>query len=64
VEVSAVTFPAYEQTEISTRSAKELESARALLESMKNARSNKPVETGDKTELELLKMKINLLGGF
>ena len=29
VEVSAVTFPAYEQTEISTRSAKELESARA-----------------------------------
>ena len=64
VEVSAVTFPAYEQTEISTRSAKELESARALLESMKNARSNKPVETGDNTELELLKMKINLLGGF
>lgn len=64
VEVSAVTFPAYEQTEISTRSAKELESARTLLESMKNARSNKPLEKGDKSELELLKMKINLLGGF
>ena len=64
VEISACTFPAYEGTEISTRSAKELESARALLESMRNARSNKPVETGDKNELELLKLKINLLGGF
>ena len=64
VEISACTFPAYEQTEISTRSAKELESARALLESMKKARSNKPLEKGDKNELELLKLKINLLGGF
>ena len=61
IEVSAVTFPAYEDTEISTRGAQELENARAVLEKMKNTRSN-AVETVN-TELELLKLKTQLIGG-
>lgn len=52
VEVSAVTFPAYEATSISARSKEALDSARSALE---NARQQKaePVDTG----LELLKAK-------
>lgn len=52
VEVSAVTFPAYEATSISARSKETLDSARSALE---NARQQKaePVDTG----LELLKAK-------
>lgn len=52
VEVSAVTFPAYEATSISARSKEALDSARSALE---NARQRKaePVDTG----LELLKAK-------
>lgn len=52
VEVSAVTFPAYEATSISARSKEVLDSARSALE---NARQQKaePVDTG----LELLKAK-------
>lgn len=53
VEVSAVTFPAYEATEINARSREELDSARAALE---NARA-KSVDT-DK-DLELAKAKYN-----
>ena len=53
VEVSAVTFPAYEATEIYARSREELDSARAALE---NARA-KSVDT-DK-DLELAKAKYN-----
>lgn len=48
IEVSAVTFPAYEDTTISTRNKEALESAKALLESRK-----KPLES----ELELAKAK-------
>ena len=55
VEVSAVTFPAYEATEINARSREELDSARAALE---NARA-KSVDT-DK-DLELEKAKYNYL---
>lgn len=55
VEVSAVTFPAYEATEINARSREELDSARATLE---NARA-KSVDT-DK-DLELEKAKYNYL---
>lgn len=52
VEISAVTFPAYEATSISARSKEALDSARSALE---NARQQKaePVDTG----LELLKAK-------
>lgn len=52
VEVSAVTFPAYEATEIYARSREELDSARAALE---NARA-KSVDTDN---LELEKAKYN-----
>lgn len=57
VEVSAVTFPAYEATDITARSQEALESARAALESARAERS-KSVETDDKA-LELAKAKFN-----
>lgn len=49
-EVSAVTFPAYEATEISARDKEALESAKATLDSVKLLESNK-------RELELYKAK-------
>ena len=58
VEVSAVTFPAYDATEIFARSKEALESARSALE---NARQQS-VETVD-TALELEKAKTKLLVG-
>lgn len=59
VEVSAVTFPAYESTSINARSKEALENARNALEKAKlNA---KPL---DKGELELLKEKTKILGGY
>lgn len=59
VEVSAVTFPAYEDTDISARSKEALDNARQAVET---ARHNEPssVETD---ELELLKEKTKILGG-
>lgn len=61
VEVSAVTFPAYDATSIQARSKSALENARALLEN--SARSvEKPVDTGIK-EIELLKLKTIILTG-
>lgn len=59
VEVSAVTFPAYENTEINARSKEALESARSALESARRQRAN-PLESG---LLELLKEKTKILGG-
>lgn len=59
VEVSAVTFPAYESTEISARDAKALESAKIALESARAARASSPVETGADDELLLEKAKFN-----
>lgn len=60
-EVSAVTFPAYEGTDISARSDKEaLESARQLLES-KRTEQRKAVETA--ATIEALKIKNRILGG-
>lgn len=53
LEVSAVTFPAYENTEISARDAQTLESARAALDS---ARKQDPPD-GESLELALLKAK-------
>ena len=56
VEVSAVTFPAYDSTEISARSKEALESARQELESAREQRA-KSVDTDD--SLELAKAKYN-----
>lgn len=58
VEVSAVTFPAYESTEINARSKEALDNARQAVDT---ARSNS-VDT-DKDALELLKLKTKILGG-
>ena len=59
VEVSAVTFPAYESTEIFARSKEALENARLTLENARQQRA-KPVETDT---LSLLKEKTKILGG-
>lgn len=58
IEVSCVSFPAYEDTYINIReqSREALDNARAELESLKQARA---VETA-KAELDLLKAKLNL----
>ena len=56
VEISAVTFPAYDSTEISARSKEALESARLELESAREQRA-KSVDTDD--SLELAKAKYN-----
>ena len=60
VEVSAVTFPAYESTEIYARSKEALDNARSALE---NARQQ-TAPTVDTGELELLHEKTKILGGF
>lgn len=57
VEVSAVTFPAYESTEINARSKEALENARLSLENAK--RQSAPSLEND--DLELLKMKTQTL---
>lgn len=54
VEVSAVTFPAYEATQINARSREALDNARAALES---ARAEKPVDTG----IDLAKAKFRFI---
>lgn len=62
VEVSAVTFPAYDATEINARNKEALENARSALENARKSRGQ-PVDTG---ELELLKERtktLNLIGG-
>ena len=56
-EISAVTWPAYDSTELYTRSKEALENARSALESARQ--QSAPLESGD--ELELLKAKINIL---
>lgn len=62
VEVSAVTFPAYEATEINARSKEALENARSALDSARQ-QSVKSVDTD--SELVLLKEKTKILtGGF
>ena len=58
VEVSAVTFPAYEATEINARSKSALDNARAALENVRGA----AVDTDD--ELELLKAKYEFKSKF
>ena len=63
VEVSAVTFPAYEATEIQARSKEALDNARSAVETARQKSAN--INSVD-TELELLKAKTQtliLLGG-
>lgn len=60
VEVSAVTFPAYESTEINARSKEALDNARSALDSARKQNA-KPLDSG---ELELLKEKTKILGGY
>ena len=59
VEVSAVTFPAYESTEINARDKSTLENARSAVDTARQSQQ-KSVDTD---ELELLKEKTKLLGG-
>lgn len=59
VEVSAVTWPAYESTMIDARSKEVLDNARLAVETAR-AKSEKPLDSG---VLELLKEKTKLLGG-
>lgn len=66
VEVSAVTFPAYEDTEIDARNKAALDNAKKALENAR-AKSNK-VDTGNDSDgnsklLELYKIKNQILGG-
>ena len=60
VEVSAVTFPAYESTEINARSKEALENARSAVETARRQRA----ASVDTSALELLKEKTKILGGF
>lgn len=60
VEVSAVTFPAYESTEINARCKGALENARSALD---NARQQNGDAVDTVNELELLKAKTQILGG-
>lgn len=64
VEVSAVTFPAYEATEIYTRSKEALESARSALESARQQSVENPVDTGINHEIELAKAKFDFKAKF
>lgn len=61
VEISAVTFPAYDATEISARDKNALESARAALESARRSQTD-AVDTVD--ELTLLKAKFTFKAKF
>lgn len=58
VEVSAVTFPAYQQTSINARGKEALESARSAVETARAAEAA-DVETKAKNSLELEKAKFN-----
>lgn len=61
VEVSAVTFPAYESTEIYARSKEALDNARSALESARQQKA-KSLESESST-IELLKEHTKILGG-
>lgn len=58
VEVSAVTFPAYEATEINARSKEALENARSALEKARQQNA-KPLDSGE--DINLLKEKLKLM---
>lgn len=58
VEVSCVTFPAYNATDINARSKEALDNARIELE---NAREQRAAEVETSKDIELLKARISLL---
>ena len=60
VEVSAVTFPAYKDTEISVRNKEALESAKLALENAKRSQQQS-LESERRSELELAKIKFEAL---
>jgi len=60
VEVSAVTFPAYESTEISVRNKEALESAKLALENAKRSQQQ-ALDSERRSELELAKIKFEAL---
>lgn len=64
IEVSAVTFPAYTDTSIQSRGAEVLESARAALDRAKEQRADIDSLESEKDNIELLKLKNIILGGF
>jgi HK97 family phage prohead protease len=55
VEVSAVTFPAYDSTEINARSKEALDSARSAVDTARQQRANESLES--EKELQLAKAK-------
>lgn len=61
VEVSAVTFPAYDTTEINARSKEALESARQAVETARKQKAGAQVDTRDKNNLELEKAKFEFI---
>lgn len=64
VEVSAVTFPAYNSTTINARSKEALENARSAVETARQQKANSvETENSNKNTLDLLKEKTKLLGG-
>lgn len=60
VEVSAVTFPAYESTEISVRNKEALESAKLALENAKRSQAH-TLDNEGVSELELAKAKFEAI---
>lgn len=60
VEVSAVTFPAYDQTEINARSKEALDNARSAVDTARQQSAT----SVDTDEMEKLKLQIQILGGF
>ena len=64
VDVSAVTFPAYDATTIQARSKEALESARSALESARQQQAAAVDTAEEQRQLELAKAKLTLLGGF
>lgn len=61
VEVSAVTFPAYEATDIYARSKDALDSARSAVETVRQQKAAELESTAH--EIEVLKLKTKMLGG-
>lgn len=64
VEISAVTFPAYEATSISARDKTALENARSALESARASRAATPPDGGNCNPLELEKAKFDFITKF